>query len=55
MSRPHRVVIVVYDGVQALDVTGPHEVFAGANAVLARSAPPYAIAVAATAPDRTIR
>ena len=27
--------IVAYDGVQALDVTGPHEVFAGANAVLA--------------------
>ena len=56
MPRRHRVVIVVYDGVQALDVTGPHEVFAGANAVLAaRTVPPYDIAVAAIAagPVRT--
>jgi len=29
------VAIVVFDGVQPLDVVGPHEVFAGANAVLA--------------------
>lgn len=29
----HRVAIVVYDGVQPLDVVGPHEVFAGANGV----------------------
>ena len=28
-----RVVIVAFDGVQALDVTGPHEVFAGATSV----------------------
>jgi transcriptional regulator GlxA family with amidase domain len=30
-----RVVIVAFDGVQPLDVTGPHEVFAGANSALA--------------------
>ncbi|MEM8618264.1 MAG: GlxA family transcriptional regulator [Actinomycetota bacterium] len=29
---PRQVVIVTYSGAQALDVTGPHEVFAGANA-----------------------
>jgi transcriptional regulator GlxA family with amidase domain len=34
-ATPRRVVIVTYEGVQALDVTGPHEVFAGATAVLA--------------------
>ncbi|MFL1433190.1 MULTISPECIES: DJ-1/PfpI family protein, partial [unclassified Nocardiopsis] len=27
----HEVVIVVFDGVQSLDVTGPLEVFAGAS------------------------
>jgi transcriptional regulator GlxA family with amidase domain len=34
-ATPRRVVIVAYDGMQALDVTGPHEVFAGATSVLA--------------------
>ena len=29
-----QIVIVVFPGVQALDVTGPHEVFAGASSVL---------------------
>jgi transcriptional regulator GlxA family with amidase domain len=33
------VVIVVYEGVQPLDITGPHEVFAGANAALAHLSP----------------
>jgi transcriptional regulator GlxA family with amidase domain len=33
-----RVVILAYDGMQALDVTGPHEVFAGATDVLAAAA-----------------
>jgi transcriptional regulator GlxA family with amidase domain len=32
---PRTVLIVVFDGVQSLDVTGPLEVFAGANAYLA--------------------
>lgn len=31
MSRTRRVAILVYDGVQSLDVTGPLEVFAGAT------------------------
>jgi transcriptional regulator GlxA family with amidase domain len=31
MPGPRRVVIVAYEGVQVLDVTGPHEVFAGAS------------------------
>ncbi len=32
----HRVVIVAFEGVQSLDVTGPAEVFAGANSYLDR-------------------
>jgi len=39
LVQERRVVIVVFDGVQPLDAAGPHEVFAGANAVLAASAP----------------
>lgn len=35
----HRVVFVVYDGIQALDLTGPFEVLHGANAVLAGAVP----------------
>ena len=33
------VVIVAFDGVQPLDITGPHEVFAGANEALAHMSP----------------
>jgi transcriptional regulator GlxA family with amidase domain len=33
------VVIIAFDGVQPLDITGPHEVFAGANAALAHLSP----------------
>ena len=43
---PRRVVIVAFEGVQALDVTGPHEVFAGANGVLGEPAP-YVVEVVA--------
>jgi transcriptional regulator GlxA family with amidase domain len=42
------VVIVAFDGVQPLDVTGPHEVFAGANDALAYvfpNAPRYRLQV----------
>jgi len=41
-TTPRPVVIVTYTGVQALDVTGPHEVFAGATGVLAERARPRA-------------
>lgn len=34
-NSPRQVAIVVFDGVQALDVTGPLEVFAGAQALIA--------------------
>jgi transcriptional regulator GlxA family with amidase domain len=40
--HPHHdrlVVIVAYEGIQPLDLTGPHEVFAGANEALAHVAP----------------
>ncbi len=32
-NSDHQLVIVAYDGIQALDLTGPHEVFASANRV----------------------
>jgi transcriptional regulator GlxA family with amidase domain len=51
------VVFVVYDGIQALDLTGPWEVFHGANAVLADAAPdrtPYRLHLCST-DGRTIR
>jgi transcriptional regulator GlxA family with amidase domain len=40
MSRTRRVAIVVFDGVQSLDVTGPLEVFSIANRVHGRGAAP---------------
>jgi transcriptional regulator GlxA family with amidase domain len=46
---PRTVLIVVFDGVQSLDVTGPLEVFTGANGYLAdrgEPGPAYRIAVA---------
>jgi transcriptional regulator GlxA family with amidase domain len=52
----HRVVILAYQGVQALDVTGPFEVFAGATTALeakgelAGSRPPYRVALQAPTP-----
>lgn len=49
MPPPRPVVVVAYAGVQALDVTGPHEVFAGAAGALQarRGGPaPYEIVVA---------
>jgi transcriptional regulator GlxA family with amidase domain len=36
--RPHRIVFVVYDRFQSLDLAGPFEVFAMANALLQRQA-----------------
>ncbi len=42
MAAPHnprRVAILVYEGVQSLDVTGPLEVFTGADAALSARAP----------------
>jgi transcriptional regulator GlxA family with amidase domain len=48
-ARPHRITIVAFAPAQLLDVTGPLEVFAGANGVARRAGrePPYAIDVAA--------
>jgi transcriptional regulator GlxA family with amidase domain len=37
--KPHRVVFVLFPGLQPLDVVGPHEVFAGANEWLDRARP----------------
>jgi len=48
-----RIAIVVFPGCQALDLTGPHEVFAGANQVLQgrhRDDPRYQLLVAALEP-----
>ena len=61
-SRVHdgpvkRIVIACYPGIQPLDVVGPHEVFAGANEVLAlrseagrADAEPYELVLAAAKP-----
>ena len=44
--RERRVVIIAFDGVQPLDVTGPHEVFAGASrAAAARGRVGYRVGV----------
>ena len=54
MANP-RVLFVVFDGVQPLDIVGPHEVFGAANQVLraaASSGPTYDLAVAATKPGQ---
>ena len=50
-----RVVIVAYDGVQPIDVAGPHEAFSFANDALAeRGRPPaYELAVVAATPEVT--
>lgn len=53
MPGRQRIVIVCFPGVQPLDVTGPHEVFAGANEVLAHQSPgtqPYELLVCAAPP-----
>ena len=39
MPAPIDVVFVAFDGLQTLDLTGPHDVFAGANSVLDDLAP----------------
>jgi transcriptional regulator GlxA family with amidase domain len=46
---PRRIVLLAYDGVQTLDVTGPYEVFAGANRLAAScgGAPPYVLEIVA--------
>lgn len=48
-GAPHRVTIVAFAPAQLLDVTGPLEVFAGANGAASRAgrAPPYRIEVVA--------
>ena len=51
--RMRRIVIACFPGVQPLDVTGPHEVFAGINEVLEHcrsSAPRYELMVCAAQP-----
>jgi transcriptional regulator GlxA family with amidase domain len=49
---PRRIAIVVFDGLQPLDLTGPHEVFSAANQeeVQAGRPRPYRIQVVARAP-----
>ena len=37
-QNPRRVAILVYEGVQSLDVTGPLEVFTGADSALSARA-----------------
>ena len=49
---PHSVLILVFDGVQSLDVTGPLEVFDGANRYLAaRGADGLAYRITVASPE----
>lgn len=50
-SAGRRVVILAFEGVQSLDVTGPAEVFAGANQVLASEGRPPVYDVSIASPD----
>ncbi len=52
MPAPRRVAILVFDGIQSLDVTGPLEVFAAANKLLAQRGEPPAYAIELVAPRR---
>jgi transcriptional regulator GlxA family with amidase domain len=47
MVEPHRVIVLAFPGCQILDVTGPAQMFAGANGELGRKA--YAVTIAAEA------
>ncbi|MGI5126503.1 GlxA family transcriptional regulator [Pseudonocardia sp. CA-107938] len=48
----HHVVVPVFDGVQPLDVTGPHEVFMGATALLGDAGYRVSLVAAGSAPVR---
>ena len=53
MTAVRRIVIVCFPGIQPLDVTGPHEVFAGANVALANrrvDVPRYELMLCASEP-----
>jgi len=53
MAAARRIVIVCFPGIQPLDVTGPHEVFAGANTALDAldiEAPRYELMLCAAEP-----
>jgi len=53
MTAVRRIVVVCFPGVQPLDVTGPHEVFAGANTALDHlhiDAPRYELMLCAAEP-----
>jgi len=56
MSEYRVVALVAFDGVQPLDLVGPHEVFAGANQYMERAGgeAPYRVAVVAVRPG-TVR
>jgi len=47
--HPRRVAVIGYDGVQALDIVGPMEVFAMANFHLLQGMPPYEVVLASPA------
>ncbi len=47
--HPRRVAVIGYDGVQALDIVGPMEVFAMANFYLPPGVPPYEVVLASPA------
>src|SRR5262245_26381558 len=49
-NGPRRIAILIYDGIQSLDLTGPLEVFATANRLLAHSGAAAAYTIELIAP-----
>jgi transcriptional regulator GlxA family with amidase domain len=50
VTDPRLVLLVAYDGIQPLDLAGPHEVFAAANRLAGTPTPPYEIRVVGPTP-----
>ncbi|WP_210268072.1 GlxA family transcriptional regulator [Brucella intermedia] len=49
MQKTRLIVVIGYDGVQAMDVVGPMEVFAAANLYLSQPTPQYVVTLASPA------
>lgn len=52
-QKPHRIVMLAFEGAQILDITGPLQMFAGANVALKRPAYEFVIAARRKGPFAT--
>src|SRR5690348_13811856 len=52
-QKPHRIVMLAFEGAQILDITGPLQMFAGANVALKRTAYEFVIAARRKGPFAT--